>query len=68
MCSVYEDAELLAWLRYVEKNGTSFLRTLSEAAFLADTPHYNPLRPTSLKLMEMHPQSSLTPQSDNQAQ
>jgi hypothetical protein len=34
--SVYEDVELLDWLRWAEENGPSFLRTIAEAAFTAD--------------------------------
>jgi hypothetical protein len=39
MCSVYEDAELYDWLRWTEENGTSFVRTIADAAFGADIKH-----------------------------
>jgi hypothetical protein len=45
MCSVYDDVELLDWLRWTEGDGPSFLRTIAEAAFTADLNDYNLLRP-----------------------
>jgi hypothetical protein len=45
MCSVYDDVELLDWLRWAEGDGPSFLRTIAEAAFTADLNDYNLLRP-----------------------
>jgi hypothetical protein len=55
MCSVYDDVELLDWLRWAEENGTSFLRTIAEAAFTADIPHYLLLRPVLLELKKEWP-------------
>jgi hypothetical protein len=57
MCSVYEDAELYDWLRWADENGTSFLRTMAQAAFVADIKHYLLLRPTLLKLKEANPRT-----------
>jgi hypothetical protein len=45
MCSVYDDVELLEWLRWAEEHGTSFPRKLAEAAFGADLKNYNLIRP-----------------------
>jgi hypothetical protein len=45
MCSVYDDVELLDWLRWAQGDGPSFLRTIAEAAFTADLNDYNLLRP-----------------------
>ncbi len=59
MCSVREDVELLPWLRWAEQNGTSFLRTIAEAAFLADLKHYHLLRPVLITLKAMHPEKDL---------
>jgi hypothetical protein len=36
MCSVYDDVELLDWLRWAKGDGPSFLRTKAEATFTAD--------------------------------
>ena len=57
--SVREDIELLPWLRWSEKNGSSVVRAVVEAAILADIPHYLLLRPVLLKLKEMHPEKDL---------
>jgi hypothetical protein len=57
MCSVYDDVELFDWLRWTEENGPSFLKTVAEAAFLADLANYNLLRPALLKLKESNPQA-----------
>ena len=46
------DEELHGWLRWTEENGSSFLRTMAEAALIADLKHYNLLRPVLLKLKE----------------
>jgi hypothetical protein len=43
-------------LRWAETNGPSFVRTLAEAAFLADLRYYDLLRPVLLKLKEEYPQ------------
>jgi len=45
MCSVYDDVELLDWLRWAKGDGPSFLRTKAEATFTADLNDYNLLRP-----------------------
>jgi len=55
MCSVYDDVELLDWLRWAEENGTSFLRKLAEAAFGADIPHYLLLRRVLIELKKEWP-------------
>ena len=52
MYSAYTDSELRDWLRAVSENGSGFLRTIAEAAFLADLPHYAILRPALVKLKE----------------
>ncbi len=44
MGSVYDDVELLDWLRWGEGDGPSSLRTIAEAAFTADLNDYNFLR------------------------
>jgi hypothetical protein len=55
MCSVYEDVELLNWLRSSQKNGPSFVRALAEAAFMADLSHYHRLRPLLVELKKEYP-------------
>jgi hypothetical protein len=57
MCSVYDDVELLDWLRWSHENGPSFLRTIVEAVFTADLKNYNLLRPALLKLKETNPRT-----------
>lgn len=52
MASAYTDDELTGWLRAVSENGSGFLRTIAEAAFIADLPHYAILRSALLKLKE----------------
>lgn len=59
MCSVYDDVELLDWLRWAEENGPSFLPTIAEAAFTADLKNYNLIRPALLKLKEANPMTGL---------
>ena len=44
------DEELHDWLRWVEENSSSFLKTTAEAALIADLKHYNLLRPALLEL------------------
>jgi len=68
MSSLYEDPEMLSWLRHVEKYGPSFLRALADAAFLADERHYPLLRPLLLTLKQMHPEATLTSRSRNHVQ
>ena len=48
--SACTDTELGGWLRYEEEQGSSFMRAVAEAAFLAHTPSYILLRPVLLKL------------------
>lgn len=50
MASAYTDDELTEWLRSVSEDGSGFLRTIAEAAFIADLPHYGILRPVLMKL------------------
>lgn len=50
------DVELHDWLRWAEENVSSFLRTMAEAALIADLPHYNLLRPVLLELKKGRPQ------------
>jgi hypothetical protein len=57
MCSVYDDVELFDWLRWTEENSPGFLKTVAEAAFLADLANYNLLRPALLKLKDSNPQT-----------
>jgi len=38
--SAYTDTQLRDWLRFERDHGSSFMRAISEAAFLADTPSY----------------------------
>ena len=59
MCSVYDDVELLDWLRWAEENGPIFLRTIAEAAFTADLKDYNLIRPALLNLKEANPRTGL---------
>jgi hypothetical protein len=58
MCSVYEDAELYDWLRWAGERGTSFLRTVSEAAFVADLKQYSLLRPVLVELKKEWPKQA----------
>lgn len=55
MRSVYEDTELLDWLRWAEKDGTIFLRQIADAAFVSDLKDYCLLRPVLVKLKERFP-------------
>ena len=50
MDSAFRDLELRDWLRGVSEHGSSFLRSVAEAAFLADSQAYAFLRPVLLKL------------------
>ena len=59
MVSAREDDELRDWVRWAETNGNSFVRTLAEAALLADLRHYHLLRPVLLKLKEEYPRRDL---------
>jgi len=60
--SVYDDPELADWLRWAYESGEvpSFVRTIAEAAFLADTPHYALLRPVLLELKRERPRPVAT--------
>jgi hypothetical protein len=55
--NVYDDPELTDWLEWAYESGEvpSFFRTMAEAAFLADMPHYVLLRPTLLVLKQERP-------------
>jgi len=55
-CSAATDPELTAWLRWASESGEvpSFIRAIAEAAFLADLPNYELLRPVLLKLKHSH--------------
>jgi hypothetical protein len=55
MCSVYEDVELLDWLRWADEHGSGFLRAIAEASMSADLPHYLLLRPVLLELKREWP-------------
>ena len=57
MYSVYDDVELLDWLRWAHETGPSFLQTIAEAAFLTDLEDYKLLRPALLKLKEANPKT-----------
>lgn len=52
MESAYFDSELHDWLRWADQHGSNFLRTIAEAALVADLKSYNVLRPVLLKLKE----------------
>lgn len=56
--SVATDTELHDWIRYQAENGNSFMRTLSEAAMLADIPSYLLLRPVLLQFRQLYPLDS----------
>jgi hypothetical protein len=55
--SVYADPDLNDWLRWASESGETpnFIRTIAEAAFLADSPHYALLRPVLLELKRQRP-------------
>jgi hypothetical protein len=53
--STYTDTELHDWLRWADEHGSSFLRAIAEAAFVADLKHYSLLRPVLLELMKELP-------------
>jgi len=50
-----EDVELHDWLRWAEGNGSGFLKTMAEAALIADLKHYNLLRVVLLELKKEWP-------------
>jgi len=54
--SAFTDEELHEWLIWADEKGSSFLRVISEAAFVADSRNYNLLRPVLLKLKAMYPE------------
>ena len=51
------DSELARWLRWASEmqEAPIFVRTIAEAAFLADLPNYVLLRPVLLELMRLMP-------------
>ena len=49
------DEELHHWLRWAEEHGSSFHKTMAEAALIADLKHYNLLRPLLLELKKESP-------------
>jgi hypothetical protein len=49
------DVELHDWLRWAEEDGSSFVKTMAEAALIADLKHYNLLRPALLELKREWP-------------
>ena len=55
--SATTDPELTDWLRWASESVDvpNFIRTIAEAAFLADLPHYNLLRPVLLELKRERP-------------
>jgi len=55
--SANADTELADWLRWASESGEapSFVRTIAEAAFLADLPNYALLRPVLLELKRQMP-------------
>ena len=55
--SVYTDPELKGWIRWAEESGEvpSFVKTIAEAAFLADLANYALLRPLLLELKRQKP-------------
>jgi hypothetical protein len=46
------DPELSEWLRWVDVKGSTFLRTMAQAAFYADLKNYELLRPVLLELQK----------------
>jgi hypothetical protein len=56
--SATNDPELTDWLRWASESGQTpmFIRTVAGAAFLADMPHYELLRPILLELKRERPQ------------
>jgi hypothetical protein len=57
--SVYDDPELTDWLHWASESAEvpSFVRTIAEAAFLADLPDYALLRPVLLELKRQRPRT-----------
>ena len=55
--SAHTDTELADWLHWASDSGEapSFIRTIAEAAFLADLPNYVLLRPVLLELKRLMP-------------
>jgi hypothetical protein len=55
--SANTDPELTDWLRWASESHEvpMFVRTVAEAAFLADSPNYALLRPVLLKLKRQRP-------------
>jgi len=55
--SVYDDPDLTGWLRWASESGEvpSFVRTIAEAAFIADSPHYELSRPVLFELKREKP-------------
>jgi hypothetical protein len=55
--SQYTDPELTDWLNWAFESGEvpSFYRTIAEAAFCADAPTYNLLRPVLLEVKQQSP-------------
>ena len=56
MCSPHTDDELRDWFLWQTENGSSFIRRLVEAAYLADAQAYMLLRPLLLELKAKYPQ------------
>jgi len=55
MCSVYDDVELLDWLRWSFASGPCFLQRISEGAFMSDLRNYGLIRPALLELKKEWP-------------
>jgi len=55
--SANDDPELREWLRWATESGkaSSFIRTIAEAASVADLPSYALLRPVLLELKHRAP-------------
>jgi hypothetical protein len=55
--SASTDPELTDWLNWAFESGEvpSFYRTIAEAAFCADAPTYNLLRPVLMELKRQRP-------------
>ena len=53
----YNDPDLREWLYWASESREvpMFVRTVAEAAFLADLPHYELLRPVLLELKGQNP-------------
>jgi hypothetical protein len=61
--SAATDPELTKWIRWASQSGEvpMFVRTVAEAAMIADAPHYALLRTVLLELQRERPKSEAIP-------